>query len=128
MSYSTRVYYRDGFFLCVNVRIFGKSLFEKRASSLLQLNYLVANHPSVSGSTEFQSLPTSCSASDTTRLHFYCLQRKIRGKQLRTLMHRTLSDALHSHYRGAVSATNPEDWLQTSSIPAEQQSRILDII
>lgn len=96
-------------------------------SPSLQLDYIVSNHPDVTGSNDFSDLPTSCSPTNTTRLHHYCLQMKVRGNQLRILT-RDTSDALHTYFRGSVPLSNNREWIQTSSIPSEQQTRILSNI
>ena len=94
----------------------------------MQLDYLVSTHPNVSSSDEFDSLPSSCTAFDATRIHHYCLQRKIRGEQLRLLIHRALFDRLHMYYSDATPASRPREWVQTSSFTEEQKERILNII
>jgi hypothetical protein len=93
------------------------------------LHHLISSRLHVSASAEYQALSASCSPDGTTRLHHYCLERQIRTETLRLLVHRTLLDSLHTYYAEyPVLATQPRDWLRSTSIPAEQQSRILDII
>lgn len=87
-----------------------------------QLNYLINNVSHVTSSAEFESLPSSCSGEGVTRLHHYCLERQIRTSQLEDLV-RNISVSLNRKYLG-LAVTSPQNWLQSTSIPTDQQTSI----
>ena len=79
----------------------------------------------MSGSENFSNLPLSCAPGDVTRLHSYCFQMKVREQnQLLHLVYSVLYDPISTYYSGTVTNSSPSVWLQTSSIPLAQQSRI----
>ena len=96
---------------------------------LSQLNYLVTNNADVVGSSEFSDLPSSCAPGDVTTLHHFCYRVKVgQSDQLRHLVHHQLSDPLSTYYSGTVIGQSSSEWLQTSSIPADQLSSIAGVL
>ena len=94
-------------------------------SMLPQLNYLIDNDTNVNIGTDIPDLPSSCAADDVTSLHSYCFQMKVREQdQLKDLIRHSLYDPISDYYSGTVTDSSSSTWLETSSIPASQQSSI----
>ena len=104
---------------------------------LSQFNYLMDNDANVSVSTNYSGLPSSCSMDTVTSLHSYCFKMIVKEQDqlkddihygLYDLIHHNLYDPISNHYSGVVTDSSSSTWLETSSIPASQQSSIIPFL
>ena len=95
---------------------------------LPQLKHLVNESTVETSRGVLSELPSSCAPEDVTALHHYCYRMKVGGSdQLKQIMDKL--SFLEGYYSGQVNIIlNKETalkWLETSSIPANQNKNIL---